>query len=267
MSYCDELCKQDAQVANAAQEQRQGDGNVDRSTCAIIVAGGLGQRFGNPAGKQYVALAGMPILCWSVLAADRAASVCSLVVVTPKGYIAQTQHLIEDTLTLIHPICYVEGGTTRQESVAHGLSRVPTHCGLIAVHDGARPLAQSEAFEACIDRLQQDALLVGAIAATPSIDTLKLVEGTTVISTPDRSFYWCAQTPQIFHREVLLEAYRLAAQEGFIGTDDASLVERQGGRVACVDCGKNNLKVTLPEDALLAEALLEQRLSQEGCGF
>ena len=267
MSYCDELCKQGARAANAAQEQRQGNGSADRSTCAIIVAGGLGRRFGDPAGKQYVSLAGMPILCWSVLAADRAASVRSLVVVTPEGYIAQTQQLIEDTLTLIHPICYVEGGATRQESVTHGLSRVPSYCKLIAVHDGARPLARPEAFEACIDQLQQDAMLAGAIAASPSIDTLKLVEGTTVISTPDRSFYWCAQTPQIFHRTALLEAYRLAAQEGFAGTDDASLVERQGGRVACVNCGNNNLKVTLPEDALLAEALLEQRLSQEGCGF
>lgn len=267
MSCCDELCRQDAQVANAAQVQRQGDCNADRSTCAIIVAGGLGQRFGNPVGKQYVSLAGMPVLCWSVLAADRAASVRSLVVVVPEGYTAQTQQLIEDTLTLIHPICYVEGGATRQESVTHGLSRIPAHCKLIAVHDGARPLARPEAFEACIDQLQQDATLAGAIAASPSIDTLKLVEGTTVISTPDRSFYWCAQTPQIFHRTALLEAYRLAAQEGFVGTDDASLVERQGGRVACVNCGNNNLKVTLPEDALLAEALLEQRLSQEGCGF
>lgn len=267
MSGCDRLYARHEHSATAVQMQPQDDEHDRRAISAIVVAGGMGQRFGYTPGKQYLSLAGMPVLCWSILAAARAASVRELVVVVPQGHIEQTQELVEDTLTLMRPITYVEGGATRQESVAHGLSCVSPECVYVAVHDGARPLARSEAFEACVDCLQADSTLAGAISASPATDTLKLVEGTTVISTPDRSFYWCAQTPQVFVRTVLLEAYRSAAAEGFVGTDDASLVERCGGRVVCVNCESNNLKVTVPEDALLAEVLLEHRLSQEGCGF
>lgn len=241
----------------------QGRGGV----CAIIVAGGGGRRFGNPHGKQFVSLAGMPVVCWSVLAADRAPSVHTIVVVAPVGRVDEMRMTLEARLCLRHPVIYAESGYTRQDSVAHGLACVPEDCDFIAVHDGARPLARSEDFEACATRLRCDATLTGTIVARPSIDTLKVVEGETVVTTPDRSFYWYAQTPQMFRRGELLAAYDTCAHEGYEGTDDASLVEHCGGRIVCIKGSGENLKITVPEDLVIAEALLTRRLAAEGCGI
>lgn len=252
------------QVAPAvATEAGSGAGRV----CAVIVAGGLGERFGSRQGKQFVELAGMPIVCWSVMAADRAPSVDALVVVAPVGRTGEMRETIEGHVTLRHEVRYAEAGETRQESVVHGLAEVPEGCDIVAVHDGARPLARPEDFEACVAALRTDASLAGALAASPCTDTLKLVEECTIISTPDRSFYWCAHTPQVFWRESLVAAHDAALREGYVGTDDASLVEHAGGRVLCVDRGRENVKVTLPEDLPVAEALMERRLAREGCGF
>lgn len=244
-------------------EEGAGAGRV----CAVVVAGGSGQRFGDPRGKQFVPLHGMPLICWSVLAMDRAPSVGKVVVVAPAGRAQEMRALIQENLTLRCPLALAEAGPTRQGSVANGLAQVGEGFDLVAVHDGARPLARPRTLEAVADRVRGEARLAGAIAACPSTDTLKLVEGATIVSTADRSFYWCAQTPQVFRTQALLEAYRAAAREGYQGTDDASLVEHCGGRVACVETPRDNIKVTLPEDLTIAEALLARRLAEEGCGL
>ena len=114
--------------------------------------------------------------------------------------------------------------------------------------------------ERAVAEVRGDDSLAGAILAARSVDTLKLVEGTTIVATPDRSFYWCAQTPQVFRRRVLLAAHKAAARDDYQGTDDASLVERIGGRVRVVECSHDNIKVTVPEDLAIAEATLERRL-------
>ena len=115
--------------------------------------------------------------------------------------------------------------------------------------------------------MRGDESIAGAICAVPSTDTLKLVEGGTIVATPDRSFYWCAQTPQVFRTKAIVSAHRAAIWDEFSGTDDASLVERHGGRVVCVKSSRDNIKVTLPEDLAIAETLLQRRLIQEGCGL
>ena len=108
--------------------------------------------------------------------------------------------------------------------------------------------------------MREDPGLAGAICAARSVDTLKLVEDGVIIATPDRSFYWAAQTPQVFRTRALTSAYKSAAWEGYQGTDDASLVERHGGKVRCFDSPRDNIKVTVPEDLAIACAALEQRL-------
>lgn len=231
---------------------------VLQDTCAIIAAGGLGLRFGDPRGKQYVEVAGLPVIDWAIKAFDEAPSIGHIVVVCPAGRELETQAAVE-RVRLSTSISYVAGGQTRQDSCLNGLKAVPEQFKYVAIHDGARPLIQPASIETIIAVLRADATLAGAIYAHPATDTLKIVEGTTVKSTPERKQYWTVQTPQVFHREVVLAAEQQASDEGFAGTDDASFVEHAGGRVMCVESPADNFKVTVPEDRIPVEAILAAR--------
>lgn len=229
-------------------------------TCAVIVAGGSGERFGDPRGKQFVDLCGLPLMSWSIMAFDRAPSVGRIVVVCAPDHADQVEGDVLASLSLTKPVALAPSGATRQASVRSGLDAAPPDLPLVAVHDAARPLVEVAQIEEVCAAVRTDASLAGAILATRSVDTLKLVEGNTIVATPDRSFYWAAQTPQVFTRRALWSAHKAAEHEGYQGTDDASLVERLGGRVRVVESTRDNLKVTLPEDLALAEATLERRL-------
>lgn len=235
-------------------------------TCAVIVAGGTGERFGDPRGKQFVELCGLPLLCWSVMAFDRAPSVARIIVVCSPDRMANVQEDVLSRLTLRCPVDLAPAGDTRQASSFSGLSRVPRELSLVAIHDAARPLVEVEMIERACACVRQNPQLAGAICASRCIDTLKLVEGTDIVATPDRAMYWAAQTPQVFRAKDVLAAHKAAIWDAYAGTDDASLVERHGGRVRCVECSRDNLKVTIPEDLAVAQATLEQRLVEEGCG-
>lgn len=235
-----------------------GEGGAD--TCALIVAGGSGERFGDPRGKQFVELCGLPLMGWSILAFDRAPSVSRIVVVCAPERVAEVERDVLSRLTLKKPVALAPSGRTRQESVRSGLAAVPRDLPLVAVHDAARPLVEVELIERAVAAVREDPTLAGAILASRSVDTLKLVEGTTIIATPDRSFYWCAQTPQVFRTQRLMAAHKSAAREEYQGTDDASLVERLGGRICVVEAPRDNIKVTVPEDLAIAEAALGRRL-------
>jgi 2-C-methyl-D-erythritol 4-phosphate cytidylyltransferase len=101
----------------------------------------------------------------------------------------------------------------------------------------------------------------GAVVGYPTIDTLKIVSGSNILGTPDRSSFWTVQTPQVFRREIVVEAHRTALAEGFVGTDDSSLVERIGGKVLLVRGPRDNIKITVPEDLAMVEAGLKLRLA------
>ena len=233
---------------------------VAPDTCAVVAAGGLGLRFGDPRGKQYVELCGLPVLCWSIVALDESPSVGHVVVVCPAGRVEETREVVSRVKTHV-PVSFVAGGATRQESCLAGIRAVPAGFAFVAIHDGARPLIQPATVESVIARVREDASITGAICAHPSADTLKVVQDGVVCSTPDRSRYWAVQTPQVFRREAVLAAHERAAEEGFVGTDDSSLVERAGGTVACVESPSDNMKVTMPEDRAPIEAILERRLA------
>lgn len=234
------------------------EGSAD--TCAIVLAGGSGERFGDPRGKQFVELCGLPVMCWSLVALDRAPSVARIVAVCPEDRLAEVEGDILARVRLRKPVTLVPGGATRQESVRSGLMEAPRELELVAVHDAARPLVETELVERAISVVRDDPTLAGAILAVRSTDTLKLVEGDTIIATPDRSFYWAAQTPQVFRARMLRAAHAAAAHEEYQGTDDSSLVERLGGRVRCVESVPDNIKITVPEDLAVAEAALAHRL-------
>ena len=227
--------------------------------CAVIVSGGSGSRFGNPGGKQLMEVAGRPIMSWCIEAFDRAPSVGHIVVVCPAAQTDEVRSRAIAPFGFATPITFAPAGATRQDSTRAGLCATPASMRYVAVHDGARPLIAVETIEAAIAALRDDESLDGVVCGQPAVDTLKVVEDGAITDTPDRARFWTVQTPQVFSVEALRRAYDVVDATGFVGTDDASLVERAGGRVRVVESPRDNLKVTLPEDLVPIEAMLRAR--------
>ena len=148
----------------------------------------------------------------------------------------------------------VGGGDSRQQSVRNGLQHVTSE--YVVVHDAARPFVTAEMVDRTLSSLAD---AEGAIVATPLDETLKRVDGDVVDETLTRAHLWRVQTPQSFRTSILLDAHDKASAEGFEVTDDASLVERYGGRVVVVHSTRANMKLTYPEDFVIAEAMLKSR--------
>lgn len=224
---------------------------------AVIVAGGSGERFGDSRGKQLALVGGRSLLAHSVQAFGRCEAVDVIVVVAHPDRVAEYRDAIAGAEGTGKVLSVVAGGDTRRASVAAGLAALPASCELVAIHDGARAAVAVEAiaggFRVLFERPEVDGVVVGH----PSFDTIKEVdpEG-RIVSTPDRSRLWIAQTPQTFRTDVLLRAHRAAEVEGFEGTDDAVLVERAGGHVRMLEGPRWNLKVTVREDLDVLTALL-----------
>jgi 2-C-methyl-D-erythritol 4-phosphate cytidylyltransferase len=128
------------------------------------------------------------------------------------------------------------------------------------MHDGARPLVSPELIAHTISIVKGNVDADGAVVAYRSVDTLKVVENGVVMGTPDRSVFWNAQTPQVFRAGIYRRAHAAALADGFVGTDDSSLIERLGGRVLVVEGSRNNIKLTLPEDYLMLETSIRERI-------
>ena len=229
-------------------------------TVAVIVAGGIGERFGYPGGKQFINLCGLPLMSWSILAFDHAPSIAHVVIACSPEKADAVRESVLSGLKLHKPITFAASGKTRQASVYSALKATPRGFDLVAVHDAVRPLIEVETIERVISRVRSDAALAGAICATRAVDTLKRVEGSTIVSTPERSFLWAAQTPQVFRKSILVEAHERALQERIAATDDSSLVEHLGGVVEVVESSNDNIKVTYPSDLTICEALLGKHL-------
>lgn len=225
----------------------------------ILLAAGRGTRFGGDRPKAFESCGGVPILLRSAqrlceVADPRAGAGELIVVVHPDD---RRQHLraLEPALKALGCTKFVDGGETRQQSMARGVRAGDPRSELVLVHDAARPLFPvAAARRALIDA----AAVGGALLAIPATDTIKEVVAGRVRRTLDRSLTWCAQTPQVARRELLVVALARAEREGYEATDDVGLVEWNGGTVAVVEGSTANLKITRPEDLLLAEALLRQ---------
>ncbi|HUB74403.1 MAG TPA: 2-C-methyl-D-erythritol 4-phosphate cytidylyltransferase [Solirubrobacteraceae bacterium] len=228
-------------------------------TVALIVAAGSGERLGAGRPKALVALAGRPLLAWSVEALLALEEIERIVLALPAGVSA------EAALGRAHArVGAVAGGDSRSESVARALAGAGSASGradqLVLVHDAARPLLSAELARAVIAALAADRAAHGAIAAVPVADTVKRVDAAgAVLETLERSELWAVQTPQVFRRHALERALDVPAHELARATDDAWLVERAGGLVLVVPAGAENLKVTTPLDLRLAELLLRER--------
>ena len=235
---------------------------------AIIAAGGSGLRMGGSLPKQFIALHGMPILVLTVSRFLQVPALRTIVVVVPADYRDEAARLLRDFLPAgeQHRLLLVNGGATRQESVRHGLAALPPTTEIILVHDGARPFVTPELIARCLQATAENG---AAITAIPVRDTLKQADANHLVrATIDRRDLWQAQTPQGVKTELLRCAYAQADQDGFQGTDEASLLEHAGIPVTIVEGSERNLKITRPDDLILAAGLTkEHQMQRIGHGF
>jgi 2-C-methyl-D-erythritol 4-phosphate cytidylyltransferase len=231
---------------------------------AVIVAGGSGERFGEAGGKQLAPVAGLPVLAHTLRAFEACGTVDAIVVVTHPARVEEYRRDAVVAIGAAKVTAVVGGGSTRRASVAEGLRALPAGATLVAVHDGARAAITPGTIAAAFAALAGASGVDGVVVGHPSFDTVKRVGANGAVEeTPDRDNLWIAQTPQVFRAEALLSAHARAAAEGFEGTDDASLVERNGGVVSMVPGPRWNMKVTVPEDLDVLAALLAARARQE----
>ncbi|NPV26966.1 MAG: 2-C-methyl-D-erythritol 4-phosphate cytidylyltransferase [Firmicutes bacterium] len=227
------------------------------SITAIIAAAGQGKRMGVGRNKQYLSLIGQPILARTLAVFQSSPLIDDLVVVVARGEVDYCVREIVQKYRFFKVSRVIAGGKERQDSVFEGLRHLQDDCSLVVVHDGARPLLTP----VILSRVIQQAELDGAaVAAVPVKDTIKVVdEDGLVVTTPGRKQLWAIQTPQVFRRDILQSAYEQAYRDGFWGTDDASLVERLGLPVRVVMSSYDNLKITTPDDLILAETIWQRR--------
>lgn len=216
---------------------------------AVIVAGGQGTRMGTAVPKQFLDLAGKPVLYHTISAFARALPGLNIVLVLPAHQISYAQMVLQGFEERID-ITIVAGGETRYHSVQNGLKDIPEQ-SIIMVHDGVRPLVSEALIQACVQQAVAQGSAIPALAAT---DSMRLVSGE--LSAPlNRERVRIIQTPQTFRGAILLPAFQQAYRDDF--TDEASVVEAAGGKVLLIPGEKRNIKITTPEDLVIAEALLK----------
>ena len=229
----------------------------------IVPAAGAGKRMGFGKNKAFITIRDIPllVLCMKMLA--ETGMVRRVIVVTRAWEITETELMLREYQDRFPGISWqvTAGGRERQDSVANGLALIADESGYVAVHDGARPFAGTEVFARTFARAKE---FGAAIAAVPLKDTVKVVDARgIVVSTPERSSLCAVQTPQIFEINVLRKGYDFLKEHPVAVTDDASLVEASGHPVAVAEGSYENIKVTTPEDLLLAEKILEKQSRSE----
>ena len=227
---------------------------------AILPAAGLGTRMAGPQPKQFLALDGVPILIHSLRAFAAVPRVTAIYVAVRATELERVQAQVAE-YGFTEKVHVVEGGDKRQDSVANALAVLPAVADdIVLVHDAVRPLIDAATIDRTIDAVQEHG---AAIVGMPAVDTIKQVErtahGALITSTIPREFIVLAQTPQGFRFGLLKSAFAEATADGFVGTDEASVVERAGHPVAVVHGSQVNLKITQQGDLELAEFYLRQR--------
>lgn len=227
---------------------------MESSVSAIVVAAGSSRRMGFD--KLEADLAGRSVLAWSLAAFETCAAVSEIRVVAGAGKFGRVAAMVEEEGIGKFVEC-VEGGAERHLSVRNGLERVGESPGLVAVHDGARPLVTPGAIERCarVAREHGAAALAHRVA-----DTLKRADAEGIVrGAVDREGLWAMETPQVFRTELLRAAYRRVLEAGEAVTDEVSAVQARGTEVRLVENREPNPKITVPGDLLVAEGILRSR--------
>ena len=229
------------------------------SNYAIILGGGSGRRMGSDVNKVFLPLRGIPAI---VRAIAPFTGFCAGAVVVAAA------DEVEDMKTLLAKYgmnrfvkAVVPGGSERQYSVYNGLKALPEDADVALIHDGARALVTEAVIRRALESVQKNG---SGIASVPVVDTIKRAGADgQVLETPDRSSLYAMQTPQAFRLDVILSAHEKAREDGFLGTDDASLLEHAGIPVYLSEGDRENLKLTTPTDLELAEVILQIRADEE----
>ena len=228
---------------------------MSRKKYVIVMAAGSGTRMGSELPKQFIELDGKAILQMTIETFRKACPDVSVVTVLPEAHMAYwRQYCLDRHFTC--PQILVKGGITRFHSVRNALEKIPEGA-VVAVHDGVRPLISPELIREMYEKAETVPALIPVI---PCVDTMKVLETqdgelcTVPGETVDRSRLFGAQTPQIFHSEIIKEAYSLAYDTSF--TDDASVVDKYGKNLSYVIGERFNIKITTQDDLLLARAIL-----------
>ncbi|MDD3628311.1 MAG: 2-C-methyl-D-erythritol 4-phosphate cytidylyltransferase [Actinomycetota bacterium] len=227
---------------------------------AIITAAGRGIRFKSNINKQFLDIYGKPILAHTISAFQNSSKIKEIYISIPEDYLKFCQKNIIEKYSFTKVKKLVFGGDSRQESVYNALKEVSSSTRMVSIHDGVRPLITTEEINLLINTLvrenKKNSKIKGVILAAPVMETVKVTDGNIIERTIPRDTVWHAQTPQTFFYEDILKAHNKALEDGFIGTDDASLVERMGLKVYVVRGKRENIKITTPLDLFLAELVM-----------
>jgi 2-C-methyl-D-erythritol 4-phosphate cytidylyltransferase len=236
---------------------------------AIVPAAGLGKRFGPGKNKPFQTLCGKPIIVWPLETMESVPAIDEIIPVLKAEDMELGQRIFEEyNLSKIKRIA--AGGRERQDSVYNGLKLIEDENCAVLIHDGVRPLIESELIENAIGTLitasspplekggkEGFSRLDGVVLGVPLKDTIKEADDGIVKKTLRRESLWAVQTPQVFLYKRILAAYDRAINDGFYSTDDSALMEHYGGKVKIVPGSYRNIKITTPEDILIAEAFLK----------
>ena len=224
-------------------------------TAVIVVAAGRGTRMNHAVPKQFLPLEGKPILAHTLLNLAKIPEVDSITLVVNEDRIQWCKETIVNKYNIKKVEGIIGGGSTRGKSVLNGLMSLDKQTEIVAIHDGVRPFVGESLFKNIIKQAEE---FGAAICAIPLRDTLKKIDKENEVkSTYDREGFWLVQTPQAFRYSLILKAYEKAEKDGFQATDDAAIVERLPHPVKIVEGSPLNIKITTPEDLVLAEAIYE----------
>jgi len=227
-------------------------------TTAIIAAGGIGKRMHIQENKLFIELLGRPVLSVTISVFESTELLDEIVLVVPPDEMDRTLSLVKKSgFKKIKNV--VSGGQTRQDSVYNGLQAISHDSDIVLIHDGARPFVTKEMIVRAVNEIKTCSAV---IVAMPVKDTIKTVgEDGFVMNTLDRELLWQVQTPQVFKKDLIIEAHERAKRVSLQATDDSRLVERLGEKVKVIRGSYENIKITTPEDIKIAEEILRSRQS------
>ena len=223
----------------------------------IVAAAGMSNRMGSSINKQFIAIDNKPILAHTLENFEKCKLVDEIIVVSKEGEVDYCKKEIVKKYGFRKVTNIVRGGKERQDSIYNGILALNEKAEIVLTHDGARPFVRIESIEEGIKGVvKYGACVVGV----PVKDTVKVIDPENVVHhTPKRSLLWAAQTPQCFWSHLLKKGYEMAADEGIIGTDDSSLVEKIGQPIKMIMGSYDNIKITTPEDLIVADSLLKDK--------
>ena len=223
--------------------------------CSVIIAAaGQGKRMQSDINKQYIRLKEKPILAHTIEAFEKVEEINEIILVVSKNEIDLCSQLVVKPYGFKKVKKIIGGGKERQDSIYEGLQVLSKETDVVLIHDGARPFIKEKEIKKSIQVAHQEGACVVGVRVK---DTIKLVnKEQCILQTPDRSQLWSVQTPQVFQYKILKRAYEKAKEDHFMGTDDASVVERLGIPVKIIEGQYSNIKITTPEDLVYGEIIL-----------